>query len=418
MGLFELLATLLTLAALFSFASHRWLGLPGTIGVFLLAFAFSFATISIGSHIVPADVGDWEKRLIQAANLPDTLLQGALAFLLFAGAIEQNGAELWRRRASVVALATVGVGISTLVTGGAMWWIYRGLGLDIPFLWCLVLGAALAPTDPVAVLAVLQHAPLPPGLRATISGESLFNDGIGVVLFTVLLGAATGGGDALTIGSVALDFVREAGGGVALGLITGAIAYQAKRRAGEASVELTISLALVAATYAVAQRLGMSGPLAVVVAGLLIGGTADRHVSSLEAGRIMTAFWSMVDAVLNAMLFLLVGLEASAVMTWNGPVVLAALAAPFVMLASRLAGVMPVVLAHHHYEKKTRAAAVLTWSGVRGGIAVALVLSLPQNDYQEALLAACYAVVAFTIVVQGMTLERLVRWSFPQGTGR
>ncbi|WP_448205946.1 cation:proton antiporter [Azospirillum sp. sgz302134] len=414
MGLFELVSILLTLAALFGFISHRWLRLPGTIGVFILAFGFAFATMGAGSLLPGLGVHGWVERLLDTANLPATLLQGALAFLLYAGAVEQDSGELWRRRWTVAGLATLTVVISTALFGAAMWLVFGLLGEDVPFLWCLVLGAALAPTDPVAVLAVLERSPLPTGLRAAIAGESLFNDGVGVVLFSMLLALATGAKADLTAGEVALDLAREAGGGTLLGLATGYAAFWAKSRAEEAEVELSISLALAAATYSLALRLGLSGPIAVVVAGLLIGNTAERHVSSKRAGFIMKAFWTMVDAILNAMLFLLVGLEA-AVLSWNGTTVLAALAAPVLALGARLASVLPIAAAHWRYEHKGPAVAVLTWGGVRGGIAVALVLSLPESPHRDLLLATCYAVVAFTIVVQSLTLGRVARRAFPDG---
>ncbi|WP_207455493.1 sodium:proton antiporter [Azospirillum sp. SYSU D00513] len=415
MGVFNLISILLALTALFGFVNHRWLRLPGTVGVFLLAFAFSFAAVVAGTLAPSIDVRSWEGQLVAGANLPETLLNGALAFLLYAGAVEQDSGELWRRRWAVAALASVTVLISTVLLGAGLWLVFDALGREVPFIWCLVLGAALAPTDPVAVLAVLERAGLPAGLRAAIAGESLFNDGVGVVLFTALLGVATGAHAELGAGDFAWDLLREAGGGALLGLATGWLAFQAKSRTEDASVELSISLALAAATYSLAQHLELSGPIAVVIAGLLIGNTAERHVSSERAGFILKAFWSMVDAILNAMLFLLLGLEAVAVLSWDRATILAALAAPLLALGARLVSVAPVVLAHPRYPRKSAAAAVLTWGGVRGGIAIALVLSLPDSPHRDALLAACYSIVAFTILAQSLTLERLAKSLFPNG---
>lgn len=286
MGTFELLSILLTLAALFSFASRGLLGLPATAGVFLLAFGFAFATAVVGTLVPAIDIRVWEDRLVTSTHLPEALLEGVLAFLLFAGAVEQDSGTLWRRRWSVALLATLGVVISTAVMGTGMWMVFDAMGQPVPLLWCLVLGAALAPTDPVAVLAVLRKAPLPEGLRTAIAGESLFNDGMGVVLFVLLLGLATGTDTDVTVLGVAWDIVREAGGGGLLGLATGSLAFWAKSRADDPAVELAISLALAAATYSLAQRLGLSGPIAVVMAGLLIGNTAKHHVSSCLVGAV------------------------------------------------------------------------------------------------------------------------------------
>ncbi|MBK3773355.1 sodium:proton antiporter [Azospirillum brasilense] len=416
MGTFELLSILLTLAALFSFASRGLLGLPATAGVFLLAFGFAFATAVVGTLVPAIDIRVWEDRLVTSTHLPEALLEGVLAFLLFAGAVEQDSGTLWRRRWSVALLATLGVVISTAVMGTGMWMVFDAMGQPVPLLWCLVLGAALAPTDPVAVLAVLRKAPLPEGLRTAIAGESLFNDGMGVVLFVLLLGLATGTDTDVTVLGVAWDIVREAGGGGLLGLATGSLAFWAKSRADDPAVELAISLALAAATYSLAQRLGLSGPIAVVMAGLLIGNTAKHHVSSERSGFILKAFWSMVDAILNAVLFMLVGLEAAVVLSWQAPVMAAAVLAPLLALVARLASILPVVVAVHlRSQRKAAATAVLTWGGVRGGIAVALVLSLPDNPHRDLLLVACYAVVAFTIIVQSRTLGRLARRLFPDG---
>lgn len=412
LGPFDLIAILLTLAAAFGFINHLWLRLPGTAALFLLGLAFSLAMMGLDAVLETVSVGAWLRRVTEQADLSGILLTGVLGLLLYAAAVNEDLDELLRRKWTILALATIGVALSTAVVGIGMWLVYRATGTPVPLIWCLVLGAAIAPTDPVAVHGILQRLPVPATLRTVVSGESLFNDGVGVVAFATLLHAATGGWQDLGATTVAVTFVREALGGVLLGLACGWVAYRAKRRVDESAVELTISLALVMGTYALARAIEVSGPLAVVVAGLLIGHTTERHVQSEESRRNLRVVWTMVDSVLNAVLFLLIGLEATVVITWTGPSFAAAALAIPVALAARILSLTPALIMHVGSNRKMGALAVLTWSGLRGGIAVALVLSLPRNEYRDEMLAACYAIVAFTILVQGLTLERVARVFF------
>lgn len=412
MGPFHLSAVLLTLAAAFGFINHKWLKLPSTIALFFEGLTLALLVSGAESLSASLGVGNWLRHMIEQISLPEILLDGILSLLLYAAAVNEDLCALLKRKWTVLALATLGVMLFTGLMGLGLSFIFALAGIEVPLIWCLVLGAAIAPTDPVAVHGILGRLPVPETLRSVISGESLFNDGVGVVVFATLLHLATGSDQDLGAGEVALDFVKEAFGGAALGFVCGWVAYQAKRRIDESTVELTISLALVLGTYSLAGWLGVSGPIAVVVAGLLIGYTTERHVSSDESRRDLQVVWAMIDSVLNALLFLLVGLEATVTISWTGPALLAAVLAVPLALAVRLLSLTPALLMHVGRSGKRRALVILTWAGLRGGIAVALVLSLPDSPYRDSILAVCYVVVAFTILVQGLTLEPVGRWLY------
>ncbi len=409
MGPFDLSAILLTLAAAFGFINYRWLKLPSTIALFLEGLVLALLVSGADAVAATLGLGNWLRHLIEQISLPDILLDGILSLLLYATAVNEDLCALLKRKWTVLAMATLGVLLFTALMGVGLRVVFGLVGLGVPLIWCLVLGAAIAPTDPVAVHGILERLPVPGTLRSVISGESLFNDGVGVVAFVTLLHLAIGSEQDLTAGEVAFDFLKEAFGGTALGLAGGWTAYQMKRRVDDSTVELTISLALALGTYSLANKLGVSGPIAVVVAGLLIGYTTERHVNSERSRRDLPVVWAMIDAVLNALLFLLVGLEATMTISWTTPALLAALLAIPLSLTARLFSLTPALLMHMGSTGKTSALIVLTWAGLRGGVAVALVLSLPESPYRDPMLAVCYAAVAFSILVQGLTLEPIGR---------
>jgi len=406
MAALDTAAALVTLAALFSWANQRWLRLPATIALLLFSLAASLAVIALGSLGIHFDT--LAKELLAAVDFDQALLQGMLSFLLFAGALHVDLAELAERKWAIGFLATVSVLVSTFLVGAAAWWVFGALGHPLPFLWCLLFGALISPTDPIAVLAIMKSAGSDPALRIKMTGESLLNDGVGVAVFLVLLGVASGGEDASFQGA-ALLFAREALGGAAFGLALGWVAYRMLRSIDHYQVEVLVTLALVMGGYALATRLHLSGPIAIVVAGLLIGNHGRRLAMSDKTIERLYGFWELVDETLNAALFVLIGLEVLLIAfepAWGWAAVLAI---P-VVLAARLASVsLAAVLPWLRREFPPRVIGLLTWGGLRGGISIALALSLPAAPERSALITVTYVVVVFSILVQGLTLARLLK---------
>jgi CPA1 family monovalent cation:H+ antiporter len=413
---FDALSALLVLAAFFGFLNHRYLKLPRTLGVLVLALAASLCLIAVDAILPGLSIQAMASRYVEAAALPSTLFSGALAFLMFAAALEVSFSDLWSRKGTILLLATVGVLLTALLIGLGMWQVFALLGISVPLIWCLVLGAAVAPTDPVAVMEALSRVGLPPDIQGMIAGESLFNDGVGIVLFTVLLSIAAGTGSDITAASVSIDLVRETLGGGALGLATGYIAYAAMRRIDEYNAELMISIALVTATYSLALALHMSGAIAVVAAGLLIGARAKQHAMSERTREHLETVWSVIDEVLNVLLFLVIGLEILVIdIHGSAPVLIAAVIAAILSLVVRYISVASLGVVLFRPRMRSKAVPVLTWAGLRGGISVALALSIPASDHHDTLLAACFGIVLFTTLVQGLTLERVAARFFPAG---
>ncbi len=412
----NLIALLLVLSAVFGYLNHRVLRLPHTIGLMVIALAASFAVLAADWALPALGLKGTVQGILAEIDLTDTLMKGILSFLLFAGALHVDLEALKERRWSISLMATVGVLISTIVIGSGAWLIFDALGLGVPYLACLVLGAIISPTDPVAVLGVFRSVDAPRGLQAKIAGESLFNDGVGIVLFTILVAIAFGGGHGAeppTASGVVILFLREALGGALLGLVAGYIVFRAMRTIDEHNVEILLTLALVSGSYAIASALHVSGPIAVVVAGLLIGNHGTRYAMSERTREHLLNFWTLIDEILNSLLFLVIGFEVLAVS--GKPVfVAAALAAIPLALGARLLAVsLPLAVLRPWREFTKGAVWVLTWGGLRGGISVALALALPASAHKDALLAVCYGVVVFSVIVQGLTVGPLIRRVVP-----
>lgn len=369
MKLFHILAILISLSALFSYLNYRYLKLPTAIGLMLIALLASLALLFLGP--LATDVEAYAAVLLRTVDFDETLLHGMLSFLLFAGALHVDLADLAKQRWVIATLATASVLGATFIIGYLAYWIFALLDLDIPFIYCLLFGALISPTDPIAVLGILKSAAAPKTLETKITGESLFNDGVAVVVFLVLLGVATGG-DELSAASVAGLFIQEAVGGVLYGLGIGTLAYWMLKRVDDYSVEVLITLALTTGGYALAEVLHLSAPIAIVVAGLLIGNHGRSFAMSDKTREHLDTFWELVDEILNAVLFVLIGMEVLVLAVRQEYLLAGLLAIPITLLARLVSVGVPVGIMRRYRSFSPMVVTILTWGGLRGGISVAL----------------------------------------------
>ncbi|UOR06157.1 sodium:proton antiporter [Hymenobacter aerilatus] len=408
MDLYNVFALLLVVAALFGYLNHRFLRLPSTIGLMVLALVSSVGIAVLGRFEFPSLIGI--VKALRQIDFHAVLMQVMLSFLLFAGAIHVDVRQLGQERLPVITLATAGVFISTLFIGGALYLALPFFQLQLPLSWCLLFGALISPTDPVAVMGILKQARIPKQLETSIVGESLFNDGTALVLFVSLFEFATvPDSSAPTLRSLGALFAQEALGGVALGGVLGYVGYQLLRTIDNYQVEVMLTLAIVTGGTALATSLHTSAPLAVVAAGLIIGQHGRKHGMSDESREYVDKFWEMLDEILNAILFVLIGFEIL-VLRFETTYLLVGLGAIVVVLLGRLLAVfLPLQILSRRHAFSEHSVKVLTWCGLRGGISVALALSLPASPEQELLVAVTYIVVIFSILVQGLTINRLVK---------
>jgi CPA1 family monovalent cation:H+ antiporter len=410
LSIFELAALLLSLTALLGWFNHKFLQMSHTIGLLVMSIVSSLILVAVDYALPEQHLFDPLTSALQQIDFHAVVMDGMLAFLLFAGALHVDLGQLRNRALQVGVLATFGTVVSTGLVGLTIWQAAIMLHVPLTLPWALVFGALISPTDPVAVMSTLKGIKVPSYLKVEMQGESLFNDGVGIVLFTVMVLFATGGdGGTVTASAIAKLLFVEAGGGVLLGLAAGYLAYRAMRMIDDYGIEVLITLALVTATYAVAQRLHVSGPLAIVAAGLLIGDRGPRDAMSERTQTYVFGLWTLIDEILNSVLFLLIGLEVIILQFDRDALLIGAAAVPIVIAARFIAVGIPAWVTWSSQLMSTRNVPFLTWAGVRGGISVALALSVPDGPAKSVILAATYAVVLFSVIVQGSTLGFVAR---------
>ena len=409
---FAAIAIILSFSALASYINHRYLNLPQTIALMAISLALSLIAVILGTIGVIEQ--EWIKEFVESLHFDEVLLHALLAYLLFAGALHIDLQALRGVLLQTATLATFSVVASGTIAGTLFWLVANFLGFDVKLIHGFLFGALIAPTDPVAVLGILKRVGAPKALETTMAGESLLNDGLGAVIFLTIAEVAFTGKDP-SISDVGAFLVLEAAGGAILGIALGWIAYLLMKNIDDYSVEVLLSLAIVSGGYALATALHMSGPIVVVVAGIIIGNKARSTAMSETTRRYLDNFWEIVDDVLNAVLFALVGLEVIAIkMDWEYAI-LGLVAIPLVLIARLISVALPGATFHvvGLIPFNKNALTALTWGGLRGGISIALALSLPQSDERNILVTAAYIVVTFSVIVQGLTFGRLIKKLFP-----
>lgn len=407
MHLYTLLTILVSVTALFAYLNYRFIRLPTTIGIMILAMASSLGAVALGAAF-PV-VKSTLTEVVLSLDFERLLMDVLLSFLLFAGAIHINAAQLRKQKHPIIALASFGVLISTGLIGGGMFGLFRLFGQDVPFIYCLLFGALISPTDPVAVLGILKRTKVPHSLELKIAGESLFNDGVGVVVFISILHAAQQGISPTSPLDIGWLFLKEAGGGLLLGAGLGYLGFYLVRSIDQYGIEVLITLALVMGGYTLAGVVHVSGPLAMVVAGIITGKKAHEGAVSDITRDYLGKFWELIDEILNAVLFLLIGLEMVVVHTDGSTVVIGCLAIGLALLARWISVRIPIMLLRHRALLERGAVPMLVWGGLRGGISVAMSLSLPEEAGRERFVTITYIIVVFSILMQGLTVGRLAR---------
>lgn len=410
MDLFAIITTLVCITAFFAYFNARFLKLPETIGVMIIAIFFSLLLIVAG--IISPTISTFAKDFITKIDFSKVLLDIMLSFLLFAGALHTDSSLLKANRRSISVFAILGVILSALLVGTILFFIFQLLNTPINFIFCLLFGTLVAPTDPIAVLGILTKAGAPKDVEIKIVGESLFNDGIGVVLFLSLLEIIKIGTDNISVWQIAVLLVREIGGGILFGLLLGMLGYRMMKKIDHYQTEILITLAMVMGGYMMAQLLHISGPLAMVVAGLFTGSRSKEHAMSDTTELYIDKFWELIDVLMNAILFVLIGLELLTLDFDLSYLIAGLIAIPVTLLARYISLLLPATLFKKYIKTDRKTVWLMTWGGLRGGLSIAMALSLNESLPKNQFVFMIYVVVLFSIIVQGLTIGKLVKKVF------
>ena len=407
MEIYNTLTIIIVLTAIFGYINFRFIKLPGIIGIMIISLIASLIII-IAGKINPA----FYKKVVELISVIDfhtALLKIMLSFLLFAGAFNINASKLKKQSASVITFSTIGVLLSTFIIAALFFIALKFTGMQIDFIYCLLFGALISPTDPIAVLGILKEAKIPSSLEIKISGESLFNDGVGVVIFVTIYEIATAGLQNISAINVIWLFIKEAGGGVALGFLLGYVGFWALRSIDNYKVEVLVTLAIVMGGYMLADMIHVSGPLAMVVAGIITGNKSRHESMSDKTRNYIDNFWEMIDEIMNAILFLLIGFEMLMI-PFNMTVFFLGCVTIIIALLARFISIaLPIYVLKYKVPFEKNAIPILTWGGLRGGLSVAMALSIPKEMYGETFVSITYIIVLFSIIIQGLTIGKLAK---------
>ncbi|MGV0966721.1 cation:proton antiporter [Empedobacter falsenii] len=406
MELYYSFSVLIVLAALFSYANLRFLKLPGTIGIMIIAMLVSVAIRLLGDSYFPDATKDMF-QLFNSLDFNEILMGAMLNFLLFAGAMHVNILDLKNLRWTIATYATISVVLSAFIISAILYYIAPYFGIQIPYIYCLLFGTLISPTDPIVVLGILKQAKVPKIIETKITGESLFNDGVAVVMFAVVLQIATNPSFDADFSSVSKLFLMEAGGGILLGLLLGFTASRSMKKIDDYKVSALITLSIVMGGFLIAKELHVSSPLAMVIAGLIIGNYGKRFAMSKTTQDYLNKFWELIDEIMNAILFLFIGFELLLIEDLMDQILLGIVTIFIVLLSRTLSIVIPArtILRKNTFSKGSLI--VLVWGGIRGGVSIALVLSMPNSEWKDLLLEITYIVVLFSIVIQGLTVGKV-----------
>lgn len=407
MATYHIISILILLTAIFAYVNDRWIKWPPTIGIMVIALLSSILIAIFGS-LIP---GFSSKALLLVSNInfEQVLMKIMLAFLLFAGALHVDANELKKEFWPVMLMATIGTFISTFLVSVMAYYLFAGFGLQIPYIYCLLFGALISPTDPIAVMGILKQAGIPKTLEVKITGESLFNDGVGVVVFLTIFEVAVNGTTKFSIGNTVMLFLKEAGGGLLFGAILGYVAHLLIKSIDNYRVEVLITLTVVMCGYSLADYLHLSGPLAIIIAGIIMGTKGKGEGLSELSRDYLGKFWDLTDEIFNAILFLLIGLEMLVIKVNPTIMIISGIMIAVVLLARLLCVAAPVLFLKIWMKFEKNAILILTWGGLRGGLSVAMALSIPEAMHRDEFVLITYVIVVFSIVVQGLTIGKLAK---------